>query len=154
MKTLQSSYRYFFYKSMRVFCLRYVFKNLWENLQKSMSEIYYMSPKIRETEKFPHGFLEISDSDYIIVSRIYGDIWRLNVSKNPWEKYIICLQKSVGQKCILMDFWRYYVLILLLSHGFLEIFDKYISPKIRERFYWPRISWISRIFRDIPQWTW
>ena len=93
---------------MRVICLRYVFKNLWENyksnLQKSMSEIYYMSPKIRETEKFSHGFLEISDSDYIIVSRIFGDIWKIvYVSKNPWE---------------------------------------YISV--------PRISWISRIFGDIP----
>ena len=73
------------------------------NLQRSMSKIYYMSPKIHGTEKYSHGFLEISGSDYIIVSRIFGDIWKINVSKNPWE---------------------------------------YISV--------PRISWISRIFGDIP----
>ena len=87
---------------MRVICLRYVFKNLWENLQKSMSEIYYMSPKIRETEKFSHGFLEISDSDYIIVSRIFGDIWKINVSKNPWELYF-----SPTDFMDFTDFWRY-----------------------------------------------
>jgi len=39
-----------------------------------MREIYYMSPKIRGTEMYSHGFLEISASDYIIVSRIFGDI--------------------------------------------------------------------------------
>ena len=50
-----------------------------------MNEKYYMSPKIRGTEIYSHGFLEISGSDYIIVSRIFGDIWKINVSKNPWE---------------------------------------------------------------------
>ena len=74
------------------------------NLQRSMSKIYYMSPKIHGTEKYSHGFLEISGSDYIIVSRIFGDIWKIYVSKNPWE---------------------------------------YISV--------PRISWILRIFGDIPK---
>ena len=41
----------------------------------------------------------------------------------------------MGLKSILMDFWRYQVLTILLSHGFLEIFEKYMSPKIRENIF-------------------
>ena len=80
--------------------------NPWENyksnLQKSMRKMYYMSPKIHGTEMYSHGFLEISGSEYIVVSRIFGDFW-----KN------ICLQKSVRiylSPTDLMDFtdfWRY-----------------------------------------------
>ena len=57
------------------------------------------------------------------------------ISKNLWKKNITCLLKSVGLKSILVDFWRYQVLTILLSHGFLEIFEKYMSPKIRENIF-------------------
>ena len=56
------------------------------------------------------------------------------ISKDPWARYITCLLKSMGLKSILMDFWRNQVLTILLSHGFLEIFEKYMSPKIENIF--------------------
>ena len=46
-----------------------------------------------------------------------------------------CLLKSVRLKSFPMDFWRYQILTTLLSHGFLEIFEKYMSPKIRENIF-------------------
>ena len=41
----------------------------------------------------------------------------------------------MGLKYILMNFWRYQVLTLSLSHGFLEIFENYMSPKIHENIF-------------------
>ena len=102
---MQANYNYFFkspWQDMQKICLQKSM-NCKSNLPKFMREIYYMSPKIRGTEMYSHGFLEISGFNYIIVLWIFGDIWKLNISKNPWE---------------------------------------YISV--------PRISWIPRIFGDIP----
>ena len=74
--------------------------------------------------------------DRICRRYVFKNLWIANqISQNSWEKYITCLLKSVGLKCILMDFWRYQLLNILLSHGFLEIFEKYMSPKIRENIF-------------------
>ena len=74
--------------------------------------------------------------DRICTRYLFKNLWITNhTSQISWEKYITCLLKSVGLKCILMDFWRYQVLTILLSHGFLEIFEKYMSPKIRENIF-------------------
>ena len=69
-----------------------------------------------------------------VSSKIHESITN-QIFKNPREKFITCLLKSVGLKCFLIDFWRYQVLTILLSHGFLEIFEKYMSPKIRENIF-------------------
>ena len=85
--TLQANYNYFFkspWQDMQKICLQKSM-NCKSNLPKFMREIYYMSPKIRGTEMYSHGFLEISGFNYIIVLWIFGDIWKLNISKNPWE---------------------------------------------------------------------
>ena len=55
-------------------CLQKSMRKIQKCLQKSMREIHNMSPKIRGTEMYSHGFLEILCPDIIIVSRIFGDI--------------------------------------------------------------------------------
>ena len=74
--------------------------------------------------------------DRICTRYLFKNLWITNhASQISWEKYITCLLKSMELKCILIDFWRYQVLTILLSHGFLEIFENYMSPKIRENIF-------------------
>ena len=44
-----------------------------------------------------------------VSSKIHESITN-QIFKNPWEKFITCILKSVGVKCIFISFWLYYCL--------------------------------------------
>ena len=76
-----------------------------------------MSPKIRGTEMFSHGFLEILGSDYIIVSQIFGVIFEKYMSPKICEN-IFQSHGSYG------------------FHGFLEIYPDCFAFLVNCSVYW------------------